>query len=309
MAVVRPYQPGDEQGILRLFSVVFQQELSLAVWQWKYLRNGAAPPVFVAEEGGDIVCHFGALQQCVIWQGQEGCGWDIVDVMCHPQFQGRGLFRQTVRAFMTNLGEGQSLLMYGFPTERHRRLGELLVGYEPVAQVYRVCKALPVATPAPLEKNVTLDVLPPDWDLAWRRLEARFGFVNRRDHMYLTWRYLRRPDKRYRLVTVTAGRGLSVIGFEHGKAYLMEFLVEGEAQELAVSLLAGVEAVCRTEGAREIEGWFAPFAWESEFLVGPGGFVGEPAENYLECRLFDRRLSAAWLAKHFYYSLSDFDVH
>lgn len=308
MAVVRPYRTGDEDGILRLFPLVFQQELPLTVWQWKYLRNGEPPPVFVAEEDDQIVCHLGAIRQRLSWQGVQGCGWDIVDVMCHPRYQGRGLFRRTVQEFMSALCEGQSWLMYGFPTEPHRRLGEILVGYEPVARVYRVRKTLSAnVLPLP-EREVRLDVLPPDWDSHWRRLETRFGLVNRRDRAYLTWRYLARPGKHYRLVTLPGKTALAVIGLEQGKAHLMEFVVEEGEQTSAALLLTAVETVARSEGALELEGWFAPWVWEYRFLTGPGGFTGETAENYLECRLFDRRLSAAWLAEHFYYSLSDFDV-
>ncbi|MBI3301258.1 MAG: hypothetical protein HYZ72_04170 [Deltaproteobacteria bacterium] len=199
--------------------------------------------------------------------------------------------------------------MYGFPTERHRRLGELLVGYEPVARVHKVHKVVPPAVSGdPGRGAVELDVLPQDWDTHWQRLEGGFDLVNRRDRAYLTWRYLVRPGKRYRLMTVPGAAALAVVGIEQGKAYLMEFLAERGDAQLAHHLLIAVETVARAEGVAEIEGWFPAFAWESRFLSGPGGFTVAAAENWLECRLFDRRLSAGWLAEHFYYSLSDFDV-
>lgn len=118
MAVIRPYQPGDEQGICRLFSSVFQLELPLTVWRWKYLRYGQSPPVFVAEEDGQIVCHLGAIRQRLVWQESEGREFDCIDTMAHPCQQGRGLFRHTVQAFMRELCEGQSWFIYGFPTIR-----------------------------------------------------------------------------------------------------------------------------------------------------------------------------------------------
>ena len=89
----------------------------------------------------------------------------------------------------------------------------------------------------------------------------------------------------------------------------MEFLVEAGDAELARRLLSGVEAIIQAERASEIEGWFPPFTWESQWLCRIGGFTAEEAEHWLECRLIDRRLSAAWLAEHFYYSLGDFDVY
>lgn len=309
MAVIRPYQPGDEEEICRLFAVVFHLELPLAVWRWKYLRNGKPPPVFVAEEDGRIICHFAVIRQRLVWRETEGEGFDSVDTMAHPLQQGRGLFRRTIHAFMRELCEGQIWFIYGFPTERHRRLGELLAGYEPVARVHTLHK-----TGSPLEAPhgdfaVAFDTLPLDWDAQWRQLEPQFGLVNHRDRAFLVWRYWMRPGKRYRFATILGAPALAVVAVDKGKAYLMEFLVEPENTRLARALLAGVEMILQDERVSTVEAWFPAFAWESQFLIRDGRFSAQEAENWLECRLFDPRFSAAWLAQHFYYSLSDLDVY
>lgn len=308
MPTIRPYLPGDELGIVRLFSAVFQHELSLATWQWKYLRNSDPPPVFVAEADKQIVCHYGALHKRLTWEGAEVGAWDIVDVMCHPHYQGRGLFRRAAQAFIAQLCERQCIFIYGFPGERHRRLGELLIGYEPITPVYKLQKTISSRSSSFPAGVVVLKSIPLDWDLYWRRLEKRFNLVAIRDRHTLMWRYLMRPEKRYRLLTIPGVPALAVVGIELGKAYLMEFLLEEGDEAGAQLLLLAVESVCHAEGVEEIEGWFARFAWECQFLTGPGGFCGSAAENYFECRLFDQRLHASWLAEHFYYSLGDYDV-
>ena len=306
--IIRSYQPGDEEGIVRLFATVFHHPLSLASWQWKYRRGGEPPPVYVAEEGGRIVCHYGALCQRLSWEGEVVLGWDIVDVMCHPRYQGRGLFRRAAQAFIARLGEQQGALIYGFPGERHRRLGERLIGYEPVAPVYKVQKPL-VPGPRPFPAGViVLRTVPREWDRQWYLLEKRFGLVARRDRQLLSWRYGERPGKRYRLLTIPGVPALAVVGFESEKAYLMEFVLEEGDTAAARLLLMAVESLCGVEGAETLEGWFAPFAWECGFLTGAGGFTGVEAENYFECRVFDSRLRPSWLADHFYYSLGDYDV-
>ena len=308
MPKIRPYLPGDELGIVHLFSTVFHHELSLAAWQWKYFRDDNPPPVFVAEADGQIVCHYGALHQRLSWEGKEVGAWDIVDVMCHPRYQGRGLFRRTAQAFIAQLCTQQDICIYGFPGERHRRLGELLIGYEPIAPVYKLQKTFSSGSSVFPAGAVVLRSLPPDWDSHWHGLEKRFNLIAIRDRHALTWRYLRRPERRYRLLTIPGVPALAVIGIDLGKAYLMEFLLEEGDAASAQLLLLAVEAVCRAEGIETIEAWFAHFAWECRFLSGPGGFCATTAENYFECRLFDQRLRASWLAEHFYYSLGDYDV-
>ena len=306
--IIRSYQPGDEKGILRLFATVFHHELPLAVWQWKYLRANEPPPVFIAEEDDEIVCHYGAIRQCLRWNKQNGIGWDSVDTMCHPRYQGRGLFRRTVQAFIQTYGEGHSFLMYGFPGERHRRLGERLIGYEPIAPVYKVHKVIPMS-PVPFPAGVVvMSRVPDEWSNHWKLLEQRFGMIAKRDHQTLAWRYVERPDKRYRLLSIPGVPALAVVGFEPEKAYLMEFLLEEGNTAAAQVLMRAVESLCSTEGAETLEGWFPRFAWECGFLIGTGGCTGAVADNYFECRLFDSRLRASWLAEHFYYSLGDYDV-
>jgi len=309
MAIIRPVSAEDEAGILRLFALAFQSEMSPAVWRWKYLHEGSSPSAFVAEENGEIVCHYGTIRQRVYWQGQEHYAWDAIDVMAHPRQQGRGLFRQTVQAFMRESCEGQGLFLYGFPTERHKRLGEILVGYEPVARVHKVSKFLSPTLLGNSTDAVVYDVLPLNWDSQWQRVQEHFVMLTRRDHAYLTWRYLARPDRRYRLVTIPAAPAVAVIGVQPGKALLMEFLVTPQNELLVQQLLAGAERVAQEEGAEVLEGWFPAFSWECKFLCASAQYREEDTEHWLECRLFDRRLSAAWLAEHFYYSLGDFDVY
>ena len=89
----------------------------------------------------------------------------------------------------------------------------------------------------------------------------------------------------------------------------MEFMVARNDERLARQLLAGAERAAREEGAEVLEGWIPRFAWARHFLCGSADYREEDTEHWLECRLFDRRLSAAWLAEHFYYSLGDFDVY
>ena len=306
--IIRAYQPGDEESLIRLFATVFHHELPLAVWQWKYLRDGEPPPVYVAEEGGQIVCHYGALRQQLFWEGTAVLGWDIVDVMCHARYQGQGLFRRAAQAFIAQLCEQGGALICGFPGERHRRLGERLIGYEPIAPVYKVHKDI-LRNPVPFPAGVVvLPRVPNEWNEHWQLLERRFGMVAKRDHHTLTWRYVERPSKRYRLLSIPGVPALAVVGFESERAYLMEFLLEEENTAVARALLLAVESLCSAEGAETLEGWFPRFAWECGFLTGTGGCTGAVADNYFECRLFDSRLRASWLAEHFYYSLGDYDV-
>jgi GNAT superfamily N-acetyltransferase len=285
---------------------VFGHDLPMEAWKWKYQR-GEEPTAYVAEKDGEVVCHFGAWKRELAWRGKPKWGFDIVDVMCDPRHQGRGLFRRTASAFIRELAAGRSLMFYGFPGERHRRLGERVIGYRPIAPVHKIRRVLD-APPARPSAGV-LDGVPRDWDLRVRNVEARFDFVARRERSYLLWRYVARPDRNYRIFTLDGVPSLAVVGIEGEKGYLLEFLVgtieEGSARRLAEA----VEHHCHAGGVREIEAWFPAWAWETRHLIETAGWNSETADHWFECLIFEQEPSPSWLAEHFYYSLGDYDVH
>lgn len=309
--MIRAARAGDETGIASLFGEVFGQSLSLSTWRWKYLRGDEPPPVMIGEEDGRIVCHYGAVRATLMTEGVASTAYAIVDVMCARRYQGRGIFRRAAREFFARYCEGgRAALIYGFPGERHRRLGEILLGYTPVAPVYAVTKELstpPVRWPAEVWRG--LDI-PEDWDARWARIEPRFHLVTRRDRETLEWRFARRPDRQYRILHLRDEAGFAVIGLEGETAYLMEFLCERAVTPLTrMRLLVATEIAAVEGGARRLIGWFPPFATETAFLRGPGGFRGAEADHRVETRFFARSYPADWLNDNFYYSLGDYDVH
>lgn len=309
--MIRPLREGDEAGIASLFAEVFGQPLALSTWRWKYLRGDETPPVMVGEEDGRIVCHYGAIRSTLVAEGVPQTAYAIVDVMCERRHQGRGIFRRAAGEFFARFCEGgRAALIYGFPGERHRRLGEILLGYTPIAPVYEVAKELST-TPAhwPAEVWRGLEI-PEDWDERWRRIEPRFPLITRRDRATLEWRFARRPDRQYRILHLRDEPGIAIVGLEGENAYLMEFLFERTVTPVTrMRLLVAAEIVAGESGARRLIGWFPAFAAETELLLGPGGFRGAEADHRVETRFFARRYPAEWLAQSFYYSLGDYDVH
>jgi len=37
--VIRPYTEEDEEGVCRLWETVFEKEMPLSLWRWKYMKN------------------------------------------------------------------------------------------------------------------------------------------------------------------------------------------------------------------------------------------------------------------------------
>jgi len=147
--LVRPYQPGDEKMILPAWQAAFGKKMSLEHWCWKYPENPAGFRCLLCiAEDGTVAAHYAAQVMKINFFGEEISGLHLTDSFSHPRFRwalgGKtGLFVKTAWAFLstyldkidlpqllplgTDLPRAQ--FHYGFPGERHFRLGIKLLAY------------------------------------------------------------------------------------------------------------------------------------------------------------------------------------
>jgi len=75
----RVTRPEDKEGIRQLFQEVFKDEMTEALWQWKYERPESKGAVVL--KGGKIVAHYGGLGRWVLREGIRCLAVQIGDVM------------------------------------------------------------------------------------------------------------------------------------------------------------------------------------------------------------------------------------
>ncbi|HEY4561971.1 MAG TPA: hypothetical protein VIJ36_03275, partial [Thermoanaerobaculia bacterium] len=116
-------------------------------WTWKYrafpgeARSWLAAP---AEDGGEILAHAGALRLPARLRGRETGIWTLVDWA--------GASRRGLRPPLVELGRrlladlpraGDAPWIFGFPSERHFRLGERVFGYQPLMEFTELAGDIP----------------------------------------------------------------------------------------------------------------------------------------------------------------------
>ena len=122
--MIRSYLAGDETGINALFESVFQKKRSLIEWQWKFeTLSSHFPIIIVAEEDNQIVGH----AACLLFEGVNVDGSPIligerVDIMVHPNYQGRGIYQQIVKELMEESERQNVAYLYGFPAEKAKNI-------------------------------------------------------------------------------------------------------------------------------------------------------------------------------------------
>jgi len=94
---VKKYQPGDETKIIQLFNLCFNQEMSLEVWNWRFLNNPFTKEIFVhlMWEGEDLVGHYAVSPVNMLVNGEELKTALSMTTMTHPDYGGEGNFYPT----------------------------------------------------------------------------------------------------------------------------------------------------------------------------------------------------------------------
>lgn len=213
---IREAQPDDRAGILRLRSTVFAdqdlEKLAPEFWDWEFRSAPAGPGrVFVAEAGGEIVCHFAVIPQ--MYEARIPLpGALAVDAMTHPAFRRERIFRRLV-AFASDRLREEFQVAIAFQIRQQVLPGMIAGGWQPQETVPVLVKPLSLLGLArdfglPLRERAGYRQTPPvphlraltDPDL--EKLDALVAVSSPRQPRtaaFLRWRYRSSPGRRYDL--------------------------------------------------------------------------------------------------------------
>lgn len=291
---LRATRPEDLPSLGALFAERFGHPLPPEDWTWKYRQiPGEGRSLVAVDADGTVVSHAGALCLPARWSGGEAGIWQLVD------FAGTTR-RRGLRATLVDLGRelladlprpGDVPWIFGFPSERHFRLGEHVFGYRPLATVEPLAGPLPEGeSSASIETGDSCS----DWaEAVW----AACGIAGvRRSAAFLNWRYHARPRRYYRfyrLADPSGTGGLAVFSFLGEEAWAAElWLPPGEWREAMLAVAADL----RASGLRSWRFWPPP---DESVLRGLGleplgerVFIGYRGE----------------IEGDLYYSMGDYDV-
>ena len=216
---MRAYAPGDEAQIVPMFNEVFQVNRTIEHWNWKFRDNpyGAFKISGVYTEEGALVAHYAGypVPFCSSLGGPgRFLSFQIGDTMTKPGVRNiglgkTGLLARVAHHFYAAFCEGLPFI-YGFNTGHIRKLGSRYLGYTYIAEVPYWTAEAPglLKNPSLLRKILSgytveeVRAVDGEWDRFLDRVSASYGFLVQRDREYLTWRYIKCPDRVHKLFAV-----------------------------------------------------------------------------------------------------------
>jgi hypothetical protein len=317
---VRAYAAGDELSINEGFNEVFRLQRSLDEWRWKYQDSPEGRWMMVAvDENNRVIAHYGAVPVRMQIGGLVVRAGQPVDNFSLPEARGNlaasRVYVRTVEAFFDGFGGPDRLaVLFGFPGERHLRLGLARLGYghmepQPVGYWLKPTRRTPGSrTGHEVRQGFDRDAV----DELWTRAARRYAAAAVRDGAWLARRFNGRPGVEYlHLSAWRRGRAhaCGVIRADEGSLRWAELVWDGEDPRALAALDETITSGRFAEGAARVELWLMGDEEAATALRSLGWEPGQhPQKLVLVARSFHPDIDVATLPGRFYVTMGDSDL-
>ena len=264
--------PHDQDALLELFESSFGKPMPDGLWQWKYARQ--EKPGMLAHIGNSIIAHYGSIPRTFSLNSTTVNAAQICDVMVAPRMRGiltrRGPFMHTADTFLgEQVGPDKPYrFAFGFPSDRHARLGEKTGWYTRTDTFLEVSwiprhhrqVTLPLqikTTPLSLQDEAIIDEL-------WQTMQSTLPdcLIPVKDAVFFKWRYLNHPSHAYATYTVAKRWSSRITGIitlrDHATSGDMELLDLLGPRESMTTLLKTACHIARRAGRKRLFSWMTP---------------------------------------------------
>jgi hypothetical protein len=310
----RPYLPGDEAQILKLFAEVFGRPMSPEYWHWRFASNPTGKPMIELVWDSDVLAaHYAVSPAILCVDGKEQMTALSMSTMTGRQYRGKGLFVQTAATLYKRMaGEGYTHV-WGFPNSTSHRGFVRDLGWLDIYEIPTFKKVLddrPLPVPCP---HVTeLDSFDARFDDLWEAARTQHRVIAKRDCSRLQWRFSKNPANEYRtLVYLSSNRLLGYLVYKQYKHSLdvVDILWRGEI-DVALDLLMELVRRAREYNKNDVGMWLNVGSALHQELEKAGFLNTEPI-TFFGYKPLQQDSSNVTLAdfRNWYVTMSDSDIY
>ncbi|MEO0481853.1 MAG: hypothetical protein AAF196_20500 [Planctomycetota bacterium] len=334
---IRPYQPGDEAGILPSFNTVFREvvgegfeDRAPELWDWQYLQNPAGHRIWLAvTPDGTIAGQYAGVPQTFATDFGKQIFVHAVDSFVVKEHRAGlkrpGLFVNTGQPWFQWCEDGGDGVIYGYPVPNARRIGEKFLGYQMTRSVDYLVRPFEVGEiqreTSDAELTVrTVDEVPQDLDQLNERFLAGRRCAMNKTRDVVDWRYRQVPDGRSTYTLIEARRGAELHGFAvlrvnwelvPDACWIADWMTAEGDGEARLAMLQLTAELGQAAGRTSMAAMFAPWSPESKHFERLG-FAWQPSSNWFEriqiVNPFHAEMPVDWLRDHWWYTLGDTDL-
>lgn len=307
--VFRLATPSDDARILELFRLSFGRELPLEWWKWFNYRCpcGANRTSIIEDlDTGQVVGSYSLLPIKLLLNDSEVSASLCTNVNTHPDYQRRGLFTRISNYALGREKDFGTPVSLGMPNQKAYP-GHMKVGWE-------VLCPLPFLVKHDCRQRShacrEVDSFDERLDQFLSRISSRFSFLVLKDHHFMNWRVVTRPDKEYTKYVCEEGsdlKGYVVLKHFDDQGYRKSHIldIQAETDDILCELLAAAESFAH--GRDELNMWTNPHNPYAHSILAQGFYERESQDQLIIHFNFGERTplrEQAW-----WFCLADNDVY
>lgn len=219
----------DDAAMLQLFEASYGKPFTAAWWSWYRACPAGANRTRVAADSTGLAGSY-SLMPMWLKLGDGIYGSSLCNNVCtSPAHQGRGLFTKLGKYALGDERAFGVRVSIGMPNSK-ALAGHLKVGWKILTALPKLVKAKPTAHASGCH---SVNRFGPEVDEFLAAMYQRYTFAIVKNHRWLNWRYVERPDRYYRIVV------LERAGKIHGYAVVKDYdAADGERRSHIVDMLA-----------------------------------------------------------------------
>jgi hypothetical protein len=206
---------------------------------------------------GKLIASYGLLPIRLRINGREINASLCTNVNTHPEYQGKGLFVRIGKYALGREEEFATPVSLGMPNQRAYP-GHMKVGWDVMCKLSFLekhdCKSKP-------HRCQKIDQFDERFDRFQKHISERFSFIVVKDHRFMNWRFVHRPDQHYTSFVYEDQsdiRGYVVLKHFDDKDYRKSHIldIQAEDDDAMQELIAAAETFA--EGRDELNMWTNP---------------------------------------------------
>lgn len=247
----RQFKEGDEHAIVRLFNFVFNRNITVEQWGWAYKENPERRlDIILAFKGEQLVGQSASTPLLFSFKKNPVKVTRVQNVMVHPDYQGKGIFTETLKRLTDYIYANKLDLVVTFPNNNSLPSFIRKLDYTHLADIFTF--SLPVSALHPVEasdlsQNIdeTINFTEYDRELIFSCID-QYEIFNARRLDYLKWRFNGISGKKYYLLRAYQNnRQIALLVFKYypdtQSVDLVEFFVKAD-KNVILSLLKSIKS-------------------------------------------------------------------
>lgn len=316
----RQFKEGDEPSIVRLFNFVFNRNITVEQWHWAYKENPERRlDIILAFQGKQLVGQSASTPLLFSFKKKNVRVTRVQNVMVHPDYQGKGIFTETLRRLTEYIYANKLDLVVTFPNNNSLPSFIRKLDYHHLTDISTF--SLPVSSLTPSDSpdisihiDETIHFTDPDRDFILSSMDL-YDIFNARSLEYLHWRFKGSSGKKYHILRAYQNnRQIALVIFKYyvdaQSVDLLEFFVNAD-KKVVVSLLKSIKDYYLKNDVRisSFNIWLFPHYINYKILLDIG-FSQSTFSTHVVTKSFSRLTEQGFDNLHSYYlSMGDSDVY